>query len=65
MLISENVKGVIWAAAVEPVIQILGLGSVFAAWNIAKTHNYSDNFIYKSESKLTEESKPTEESEQT
>ena len=35
-LISAIVKGVIWAAAVEPVIQMLGLGSIFAAWNIAK-----------------------------
>ena len=34
--ISAIVKGFIWAAAVEPVIQILGLGKLFAAWNIAK-----------------------------
>ena len=31
--ISAIVKGVIWAAAVEPVIQILGLASIFAALN--------------------------------
>ena len=51
VLISINaiVKGVIWgAAAVEPVIQMLGLGSIFAAWNIAKKPNdYVYNFSKK------------------
>ena len=43
---SSIVKGIIWAAAVEPVIQMLGLGSVFAVWNIAKKHDtYDDLFI--------------------
>ena len=31
-LTSAIVKGFIWAAAVEPMIQMLGLGSVFVAW---------------------------------
>ena len=34
LAISANVKGVLWAAAVEPVI--LGFGSVLAALNLAK-----------------------------
>ena len=34
--ISATVKGIIWAVAAEPVVQMLGLGSIFAAWNIAK-----------------------------
>ena len=43
-LISVIVKGVIWgAAAVEPLIQILGIGSIFAAWNEAKTPEYYDH----------------------
>ena len=29
--ISAIVRGFIWAAAVEPVVQILGLGSIFTA----------------------------------
>ena len=50
-LISAIVKGVIWgAAAVEPVIQMLGLGSMLAAWNIAKKPNLIDDFLIKSES---------------
>ena len=49
-LISAIVKGVIWAAAVEPVIQMLGLGSIFAAWNISKKSNLYDDFLIKSES---------------
>ena len=35
--ISAIVKGAFWAAAaVEPLMQMLGLGSALAAWNIAK-----------------------------
>ena len=52
-LISEFVKGVIWAAAVEPVIQMLGLGSIFAGWNIAKKPEIYDDFLIKSESEPT------------
>ena len=49
--ISTIIKGVIWgAAAVEPVIQMLGLGSMLAAWNIAKKPNLIDDFLIKSES---------------
>ena len=44
-MINAVVKGVIWAAAVEPVIQMLGLGSVFAAWNIAKEPELYDNLF--------------------
>ena len=55
-LISAMVKGVFWgAAAVEPVIQMLGLGSIFAAWNVASKSNLYDDFFIKSESKTTEE----------
>ena len=43
--ISAIAKGVIWAAAIEPVIQMLGLGSVFAAWNIAKQPKTFDDYI--------------------
>ena len=48
--ISAIVKGFLWgAAAVEPVIQILGLGSVFAAWNmIQMSENSSDEENYPS-----------------
>ena len=45
---SAIVKGIIWAAAVEPVIQMLGLGSVFAAWNIAKKLEIYDDFFIRS-----------------
>ena len=42
-LISAIVKGIIWgAAAVEPIIQMLGLGSIFAAWNMAKQPQFSN-----------------------
>ena len=44
------VKGIIWAAAVEPVIQMLGLGSLFAAWNISKKSNLYDDFLIKFDS---------------
>ena len=44
------VKGAIWGAiAVEPVIQMLGLGSVFAAWNMAKISKTFNDHIFKSE----------------
>ena len=60
--ISAIVKGVIWAAAVEPVLQMLGLGSIFAAWNISnKNMEIYDSFYIKSESKPTEEKELTEE----
>ena len=38
------VKGVLWAAAVEPIVKILGIGSVFAAWNIAKKPDNFEDF---------------------
>ena len=41
---SAIVKGFIWAAAVEPVIQMLGLGSVFVAWNKAKDAEIDDEY---------------------
>ena len=50
-LISAIVKGAFWAAAAEPVLQILGLGSIFAAFNISKKHEFYDDFLLKSESK--------------
>ena len=49
------VKGVLWAAAVEPVMQMMGLGSIFAAWNIAKRSSFYDEYLIKSESKMKEE----------
>ena len=43
---SAVVEGIIWAAAAEPLIQMLGLGSIFAALKIAKKHEiYDDLFI--------------------
>ena len=50
LCIISIVKGAIWGlAVVEPVIQMLGLGSVFAAWNmVKKSETYSD-YIFKSE----------------
>ena len=38
------VRGVIWAAAVEPVIQMLGLGSIFAACKFAKESEESETY---------------------
>ena len=52
--ISAIVKGVIWAAAVEPVIQMLGLGSVFAAWNISKKHELFTSSFVESEYDFTD-----------
>ena len=46
--ISAIVKGAIWAVAVKPVIQMLGLGSIFTAWNIAKKSDVYDDHILKS-----------------
>ena len=55
-LISEIVKGAFWALAAEPVLQMLGLGSIFAAWNIANKSNFSNDYFIKSESKAEYES---------
>ena len=43
------VKGMIWAAAVEPVMQMLGLGSIYAAWNIARKPETYDDILIRSE----------------
>ena len=54
LTIIATVKGVFWGAiAVEPVIQMLGLGSIFAAWNMNKKSNIYDGHIFKSESEQT------------
>ena len=59
--ISTIIKGVIWgAAAVEPVIQMLGLGSVFAAWNMAKQSDWIDDFYDRSPSESKDEPKESE-----
>ena len=34
--ISSIVKGVLWAAAAEPVMQILGIGSMIAFFNVGR-----------------------------
>ena len=48
-LISAIVKGVLWgAAAVEPLIQMLGIGSIFAAWNTSKKHNTDFDYGFSS-----------------
>ena len=60
--ISAIVKGFVWTAAVEPAMQMLGLGSIFMAWNIAKNPNLYDDHILRSESKLTEEKNDIEKS---
>ena len=54
-----TVKGMFWAVAAEPVMQMLGLGSIFAAWNIAKNHKLYDDYVYKSEAEPAEEAEPT------
>ena len=46
-------KGIIWAATIEPVMQMLGLGSIFAAWKIAKKSETYDNYFIRSEEKST------------
>ena len=44
-LINVIAKGFIWgAAAVEPVIQMLGLGSIFAACKFAKESEESETY---------------------
>ena len=49
--VSAIVKGAFWGAvAVEPVIQMLGLGSIFAAWNVAKKPGFDKIFNQDSES---------------
>ena len=52
---SAIVYGIIWAAAVEPVIQMLGLGSILTAWNIAKKPEIYDDIFIRSQSKPTKE----------
>ena len=51
------VNGAFWAAAAEPVVQMLGLGSVFAAWNIAKQPNHFKDFLIKMDEKEVEDHK--------
>ena len=53
------VKGMFWgAAAVEPIMQVLGLGSVLAAWNIAKKPDIYDDFFIRSEQKTEQKTEP-------
>ena len=59
-LISALVKGVIWATTLEPVIQMLGLGSVFAAWNMAKQSDWIDDFYDRPPSESKDEPKESE-----
>ena len=56
------VKGMIWAAAVEPVMQMLGLGSIFAVYNIATKPETYDGFFIRSE-KASKKKKDKDENE--
>ena len=51
------VKGVMWAAAVEPVIQILGIGSLVSFFNKAKQH---DHIYHSKKSKKSKKEKEPE-----